>query len=73
MGFIVPPAATDPAIVAKLNDAIEQALHEPAVAERLSKVGFDVIFNSAAEAKTMFKLETQNWGEMVKAADLRIE
>jgi tripartite-type tricarboxylate transporter receptor subunit TctC len=72
MGVFV-PVATDPAVVARLNDAIERALHEPAVAERLSKLGFNVIFNSPAEAKAMFKSEMQKWGEMVKAAELRIE
>jgi tripartite-type tricarboxylate transporter receptor subunit TctC len=72
MGIFV-PAATDPSVIATLNDAIEQALHEPAVAERLSKLGFDIIFNSRDEAGTMFRSETRKWGEMVKAIKLTIE
>lgn len=72
MGVFV-PAGTDPSVVAKLNGAIEQALREPEVAQRLSKVGFDVIFNSPAEAKVMFKSETLKWGHMVQAIKLTIE
>ena len=67
------PANTDPAIVTKLNAAIQTALREPAVADRLSKLGFNVILNSSAEAAAMFKSEVKKWGDMVKAVDLKIQ
>jgi tripartite-type tricarboxylate transporter receptor subunit TctC len=67
------PAGTDPAVVKKLNQAIEDALHEPAVSESFKKLGFDVILGSPSEAAGMFKSETQKWGDMVKAIQLTIE
>jgi tripartite-type tricarboxylate transporter receptor subunit TctC len=67
------PSKTDPAVIQKLNSAIEQGLHEPAVAKRLSTLGFDTIFNSDAEADTLFRSEMQKWGNMVKAVGIRID
>jgi tripartite-type tricarboxylate transporter receptor subunit TctC len=72
MGIFV-PAATDPAIIKRLNDAIEEALQEPGVSESLKKLGFEVILNSRDEAEAMFKSETQKWGSMVKQIKLTIE
>jgi tripartite-type tricarboxylate transporter receptor subunit TctC len=72
IGFFV-PSKTDPAVITRLNAAIEQGLHEPAVAKRLSTLGFDTIFNSDAEAGTLFRSEMQKWGNMVKAVGIRID
>jgi tripartite-type tricarboxylate transporter receptor subunit TctC len=72
MGVFV-PSATDPAVVTKLNKALEAALHEPAVSESFKKLGFDIILNSRDEAAAMFKSEAQKWGAMVKATHLTIE
>jgi tripartite-type tricarboxylate transporter receptor subunit TctC len=66
-------ANTDPAIVTKLNATIQTAPHEPAVANRLSKIGFNIVLNSPVEAAAMFKSKVKKWGDMVKAVDLKIE
>ena len=69
---IFAPAKTDPAIVAKLNAAVQEVLNEPATQEKLTTIGFDPIHGSPAEADAYFRGEIKKWGEMVNALGLSI-
>ena len=64
---IFAPAKTDPAIVKKLNAAVEEVINEPATQDKLKSIGFDPMHNSPAEADAYFRAEVTKWGEMVKA------
>lgn len=66
------PAKTDPAVVAKLNAAVEEVMNDPATLEKLKNFGFDPIHGSPAEADTYFRAEVTKWGEMVNALGLSI-
>jgi len=69
---IFAPAKTDPAIVGKLNAAVEDAIKSAAVQNKLKTIGFDPIEGSAAEADAYFRSEAGKWGEMVKALGLSV-
>ena len=71
VGFFV-PAKTDPQVVAKLNEAIDAIMKEPDVLERLSKLGFDPVNGSQAQAEAMFKAEVGKWGKMVTSLGLTV-
>lgn len=70
---IFAPAKTDDAIVAKVNQAIEEVLKDSSVQDRLQAVGFDPLFGNQAAATAYFDAETEKWGEMVKALGLSID
>lgn len=65
-------AKTDPAIVAKLNAAIEEVVNDPATQEKLKGFGFDPIHGSPEQADAYFRAEVTKWGEMVNALGLSI-
>lgn len=71
VGFFV-PAATDPAIVQKLNTTINQVLKEDAVSSRLEKSGLEITANDIAETDRVFQSEVKHWSERVQALKLSI-
>jgi tripartite-type tricarboxylate transporter receptor subunit TctC len=72
VGFFA-PAKTDPHILQTLNAAIDDIVKSPAVAKKLSDMGFDPITGSQAQADAMFSAEVKKWGGMVKALGLSIK
>jgi tripartite-type tricarboxylate transporter receptor subunit TctC len=71
VGFFV-PSKTDAAVIAKLNNAINESLKEAAVQERLKKFGLEPRYGNPAETNAYFKSEIGHWGKMVKALNLSI-
>lgn len=71
VGFFV-PSKTDPAIVAKLNAALNEVLKEPEVQARLKLYAYDAEFRSPAETVSYFNSEVDRWGKMVNALGLSI-
>ncbi|BEP64406.1 tripartite tricarboxylate transporter substrate binding protein (plasmid) [Variovorax sp. V213] len=70
---IVAPKGTPPAIVAKLNDAINKALYEPDLAERITSQG-NIVGGGTPEAFAAFvAAETARWSKIVKEKDIRPE
>lgn len=69
---IFAPAKTDPAIVNKLNAAVEKVIKDPAIQKKLQTIGFDPIHETSAEADAYFKSEVTKWGGMVKELGLSI-
>ena len=69
---IFAPAKTDPAIVAKLNAAVQEAMKDPALVQKLTSIGFDPLQNTQEQAESYFRSEVDSWGKMVKALNLSI-
>jgi tripartite-type tricarboxylate transporter receptor subunit TctC len=66
------PAGLDPAIGARLNEAIQAALADPAYRERLEGIGVEPIGNFAPAEIGRFVAEEQaRWAPVVRAAGLR--
>jgi len=65
------PPKTPAAIIAKLNTAVNAALRQPDVRQRLSDlktvIGGD---NGPADAARFVETERRQWGELVRAAGL---
>jgi tripartite-type tricarboxylate transporter receptor subunit TctC len=72
VGFFV-PAKTDPAIVAKLNAAINAIVSNPAERERLAKLGFQIAPRSGAETQAYLKSEVEKWGTMVRTLGVYVD
>ncbi|MEG0315884.1 MAG: tripartite tricarboxylate transporter substrate binding protein [Comamonas sp.] len=63
---ILAPAGTPDAIVQKLNKAINSALSEPDVAEKLRSEGGDVLGGSAEAFGKLMQAEVPRWAKIVK-------
>lgn len=71
VGFFV-PAKTPEAVAARLNGAINEALKDAAVQQRLKQLGLEPIIADVAEAERFFKSEVDHWGKMVRTLNLSI-
>lgn len=72
VGFFL-PAKTDPAIVAKLNGAINEIITTPANAEHLSKIGYTLTARSVPESQKFLKDEVVKWGQWVKNVGISVK
>jgi tripartite-type tricarboxylate transporter receptor subunit TctC len=70
---ILAPANTPSPIVARLNDAINKALADPAVFARLQEVGIDPTPDSTpAQLSEFIKAELAKWGPIIKASGAEV-
>ncbi len=67
------PAKTDPAIVEKLNAAVNEIVSEEQTKQRLIGLGYQLAIRPVAESNKYLASEVQNWGTMVKAIDLTVD
>jgi tripartite-type tricarboxylate transporter receptor subunit TctC len=70
---VTAPAATPREIVAKLNDALRQALAVPETQKRLAALGAEVKIGAPEALGTMLANERTKWTKVVKAANLKME
>ena len=64
------PAGLDRAIVMKLNQAVNQALDDPAMKARLEKMGFERIGGTTADFSSRLKNDIERWSALVRSAGL---
>jgi tripartite-type tricarboxylate transporter receptor subunit TctC len=72
VGFFV-PANTNPAIVARLNAAINEVVSDKSGRDHLSTLGFQVTPRSAAESQDYLKSEVAKWGDMVRTVNIYVD
>jgi tripartite-type tricarboxylate transporter receptor subunit TctC len=72
VGFFV-PANTNPAIVARLNAAINEVVSDKSGRDHLSTLGFQVTPRSVAESQSYLKSEVDKWGEMVSTVNVYVD
>jgi tripartite-type tricarboxylate transporter receptor subunit TctC len=65
---IAAPPKTPPAIIAKLNQAINEVLKSPEAQSHFAAINLRAAGGSAAEAAAFIAKETQVWGGVIKAA-----
>ncbi|MCZ8221693.1 MAG: tripartite tricarboxylate transporter substrate binding protein [Acidovorax sp.] len=63
---ILAPAGTPAPVVAQLNKAINVALQQPDVADKLRSEGGDVLGGSAEQFSQLLKAEVPRWAKIVK-------
>jgi tripartite-type tricarboxylate transporter receptor subunit TctC len=67
------PKGTPRAVVDRLNSAINQALKQPDVRQRFTAASIEVIGGSSQEFADYIQAELKRWGEVARAANIRIE
>ena len=67
------PRATPPAIVKKLEAEFMRIAKLPDVIARLKPLGIDAVGNSSEEFAKILAADIARWGEVAKAANIRIE
>jgi tripartite-type tricarboxylate transporter receptor subunit TctC len=67
------PAKTPPAIIEKLNGAINAALADPQLQSRLAEFGAVVMTSTPAEFGKFIGSEIEKWGKVVKFANIKAE
>jgi len=71
-GFFV-PVGTPPAIVERLNAAINQAMAAPDVVERFNQLGLASTRNTPAEFNTFLRAEVPKWAAVVKSSGAKAD
>ncbi len=67
------PAATPPAVVAKLQKALDESIRDPGVSDKLKALAVDPGGATPAEFKNIIKSDIAKFGDVVKAANLNFE
>jgi tripartite-type tricarboxylate transporter receptor subunit TctC len=68
---MVAPAATPPAVVAKLHAAALEALRSPQVKEQLAAQGLALVGDTPEQFAAYIKAEIEKWGRVVKQAGIK--
>lgn len=67
------PTGTPPAVVQRLNDAVNQMLKAPDVLERLAAVAFEPVGGTPAQFSAYLKTEITKWGKVVRDGKITAE
>jgi len=70
---IVAPRDTPADTVDKLNKEINAGLADPNIKTRLARLGGTVLAGSAADFGKLFADETEKWGKVIRAANIKAE
>ena len=70
---LVAPAATPPAVIEQINKALVGALGTTAVKARFQTLGLEAIPSTPAQMAAYAKAEREKWGQVIRAADIRVE
>jgi tripartite-type tricarboxylate transporter receptor subunit TctC len=60
-------------IVAKINQELARRLKSPAMRERLSAEGAEVVAGTPEQFGAFYRAEIEKWGKVIKAAGIRLE
>ncbi|ANY15810.1 Bug family tripartite tricarboxylate transporter substrate binding protein [Bordetella pseudohinzii] len=67
------PAGTPPAVIERLHGATVKAMAEPALRDKLEKVGFVVVGNDPKAFSAFVGAEIDKWGKAAKASGARMD
>ena len=70
---IVGPPRTSSAIADKVAAGVAQALKDPGVLKRLQDMSAEPMGLSPAETAAFLKQETERWGGVIRAANIKLE
>jgi tripartite-type tricarboxylate transporter receptor subunit TctC len=59
------PAGTPPAVVARLNEAVQKAAQESAVKRRLTELGYDIAVGTSADFANKIAADTQKYEKLI--------
>jgi tripartite-type tricarboxylate transporter receptor subunit TctC len=67
------PAGTPPEILAKLQKAVAESLHDEEVKKRFKDVGAQPVGSTPAEFAEYLKKEDAKWGEVVRKGNIKLD
>jgi len=70
---VVAPAATPPAIVARLNAAINEALASPEIETAFTKLGVEPRIGPPDVFAAFLARERERWAPVIQAAGVKVE
>ena len=70
---ILAPAGTPPALIKRLNEAIQGALQEPALVEALFRLGAQPVRSTPQEFARHILDSTEKWAAVVRASGARVD
>jgi len=70
---IVAPPKTPGSIVNKINADVNEALRQPELQDRLSKLSAEIFGGSPERALKHMQEEAERWGSVIRAADVRLQ
>jgi tripartite-type tricarboxylate transporter receptor subunit TctC len=70
---VAAPKNTPPEIIDKLNKEINAALAEPKIKARLADLGAAALAGSPAAFGKLIAEETEKWGKVIRAANIKAE
>jgi tripartite-type tricarboxylate transporter receptor subunit TctC len=70
---VIVPKGTPAAIIAKLNDAVNKALKEPDMREKITSQGNEAVGGTPQEFAQLIASESDKWGKVVREAKIKPE
>jgi len=70
---VLAPAATPPAVLARLNKDINDALHLPDVKERLASLGVEAGGGSPADFARLIDADTKRYGDAIRRLGIKVD
>jgi tripartite-type tricarboxylate transporter receptor subunit TctC len=70
---LLAPAGTPAPILDKINVEANRIISTPEFRERMTKVGADTVGGSIDEFRARIKSETERWGKVIEAANIKAE
>ena len=67
------PTGTPAEIIGKLNQEVNAALADPKVKARLADLGGTVLAGSPADFGRLIAEETEKWGNVIRALNIKAE
>jgi tripartite-type tricarboxylate transporter receptor subunit TctC len=67
------PKGTPQAIIDRLNQAVNEALAEPLVKARMADLNSDILIGSPADFGKLIADDTEKWGKVIRAANIKPE
>jgi tripartite-type tricarboxylate transporter receptor subunit TctC len=70
---LMAPPNTPAAIVAKLNQGINEVLKKPETAERLRRMNMTPVGGAPSDIRAFIAAETERWGDVIRAANIKLD
>jgi tripartite-type tricarboxylate transporter receptor subunit TctC len=70
---IVAPPATPKSITDKINADVNEGLRQPELQDRLKKISAETFGGSVEKTTKYMRDEVERWGDVIKAADIKLE
>jgi tripartite-type tricarboxylate transporter receptor subunit TctC len=67
------PAATPPAVVDQINQAVRRAMAVPDIVSRLQAQGIDVLVSTPDQMRQRGVADLKRWGDIIRAAGIKVD